>query len=296
MHFTYQTPVGELQQGDLLRVSDQLREELQRYHPYYVANQDYKFMMVLTQSCDLALRNGKCVSRYITLAAVRPLKTLVDRELEKHQRSSIEKVHRICSEERKHYLIDFMNKLLNNNLPDYFYLSEEPSFNVTEPHVAFLTLSIAIASDNYEICTNARFGQLTEIFRAKLGWLVGHIYSRVATPDWVPIATSKENFDKLIDDSLDRVALWLNERILEKIKNEQDRLRKEKKDNKYVLPLEEVNALINKYEVEAEEKRQKIAKLLVKQASNILTGTEPQKLKELENSLVNSSELEKLIS
>ena len=38
--------------------------------------------------------------------------------------------------------------------------------------------------DNYEGLVAARTLTLNEEFRAKLGWLVGNIYSRVATRDW----------------------------------------------------------------------------------------------------------------
>lgn len=298
MHFTYARPKGDLKQGDLIQITDELRQILLKFHPHYAKKTDYSFLVVLTQSCDLVMRNGKCTSRYITLAAARPLETLFYRELEKHQWSNIEKDNTLCASERQYWVRDFVIKLLNNNLPEYFYLAEDAEVGIYEPHVVFLTLSIAIKSEHYDICKSARFGQLEEIFRAKLGWLVGHIYSRVATPDWVPTSMNQEEFENLVDQMLDNMAIWVSGKILERLKAEQKRRRKELHDNTYKLPKEDVIELLGKYiEEEGKEvKRENIAKFVVAQASKILTEVEEDRLKELEYNLVNNEEFEKLIS
>ena len=44
--------------------------------------------------------------------------------------------------------------------------------------------SVAIKADHYEVLQKARIGQLAKEFRAKLGWLVGNMYSRIGTEDW----------------------------------------------------------------------------------------------------------------
>lgn len=299
MHFTYVNPKGDLKQGDLIQITDELRQVLSEFHPHYAKKTDYSFLVVLTQSCDLVMRNGKCTSRYITLAAARPLETLFYRELEKHQRSSIEKDNMICSYKQRVWLEDFMSKLLNNNIPDYFYLAEDAEVGIHEPHVVFLALSVAIKSEHYDICQKARFGQLTDIFGAKLGWLVGHIYSRVATPDWVPTwIENQEDFDALVGQMLNKRVVWVSSTILEKLNAEQKKRRKELQDNKYKLPKEEIFELVVKYieEEEKEERRESIAKFVVEQASKVLTEVSEERWKELEYNLVNNEELEKLIS
>ncbi len=50
MHFTYKRPEDDLQQGDLLKVSDELRQVLQQFHPHYANNSDYHYLMVLTKT------------------------------------------------------------------------------------------------------------------------------------------------------------------------------------------------------------------------------------------------------
>ena len=92
MHFTYQEAKGDLQQGDILQITDKIRDILTQFHPYYAGHRDYCYLMVLTQSCDLACHDAQpCKARYITLAAVRSIETVLNREIVKHQRSSIEK-------------------------------------------------------------------------------------------------------------------------------------------------------------------------------------------------------------
>lgn len=297
MHFTYTHPDGgDLKQGDLLRITDELKQVLTAFHPHYAANPDYSFLIVLTQSCDLAQRNGRCASRYLTLGAVRPLGTLIERELAKHQRGSIQTDNGLCREESRYWLREFLIKLLNNNLQEYFYLAGDPEVGINEPYVAFLTLSIAIKSDHYDMCKSARFGQLDEIFRAKLGWLVGYSYSSVATPDWVPTLVTEEDFGILVDQMLDSIALWVNPNILESLKEEQKRRRKDLQKRNCKIPKEEVHSLIAQYTEEMEARRENIARYFIKEASKVLTEVPPDRLKELEYNLVNSRELEKLIS
>lgn len=295
MHFTYQYPEGALKQGDLLRVTDELREVLEKFHPHYAQNPNYPFLIVLTQSCDLVIAQGKCRSRYITLAAVRPLETLIERELEKHQRSSIETANKICSTDRRYWLKDFFMKLLNNNLSEYFYLAEEPELGIHNPHVAFLALSVAIKSEHYQACLTERFGQLNEIFRAKLGWLVGDIYSRVATPDWVPTRVNQEAFGAMIEQMLDGIAIWVPPQFLEKLKAAQDRRRRKLQDRNFRLPRDEILRLLDSFTEEREQKRENVARFLVKHTSTILKDIKEKQLEELEYSLVNSEELESLL-
>ena len=79
MHFTFEKRVAsdDLQQGDVISRTQQLDAVLKDVHPHYFYGEDYRYFLVLTQSCDLVRRPGYksalCKSRYITLAAIRPL-------------------------------------------------------------------------------------------------------------------------------------------------------------------------------------------------------------------------------
>jgi len=174
----------QLLQGDVLKRDPELINVLQKYHGYYADRENYRYFIILTQSCDLIKRNDKPPSSpYITIAAVRPMEEALRREAKKHQ-EWWQEPERVIDEKIREKLIFFLNRLLNNNSPDYFYLHEELSFGIDGRSCAFLALSVAIKSEHYDLCLKAKIAQLTEEFSIKLGWLVGNMYSRVGTTEW----------------------------------------------------------------------------------------------------------------
>ncbi len=204
MHFTYTDLDKEshLQQGDLLRIDGRLKEVLQKYHLYYATNKDYKFLIVLTQSCDLVPREP-CKAKYINVAAVKPAVMALDKEFSHLRQSEAEEELQLFAKEERHRCRQFVEKLLNNNHSDYFYLEPDASLSFSDPMAAFLKLSIALRTDkHYSKCLENRFGQLRPEFQAKLGWLVGNSYSRVGTSDWLPDKAKKEDWDNRIDSLL----------------------------------------------------------------------------------------------
>lgn len=299
VHFTYDSdpPEGELRQGDLLEITDDLRGTLEEFHPHYANNPDYPFLIVITQSCDLAFRDGKCASRYISLAAVRHLETLIGQEIERQSKSSIEKHRKVFPENKKPWMEDFMKKLLNNNLPGYFYLEPESAFGIDSSYVAYLALSIAIKSDNYQICKEARFASLKEIFRAKLGWLVGSMYSRVATPDWIPARfENSEDFKRKISKILETSIVWVPERAFSRLEVKQEERRKETGDKSYILTSEEIGESTSEFITEQRMKQENITRFLVKETAKVIKGAKQDQLKELESKLLNNQKLQGLIA
>lgn len=195
MHWTYEDPPDQTQlcQGDLLRRSPALEGLLNEFHPFYQRKDDNRFFLVLTQGCDLVLRNGgKCTTPYVTIAAVRPMRLAIDREVQALQRDEIERTLRFGDKSRKAKLDQFIERLLNNNEPSYFYLRREPSCDLAEDHCAFLKLSIPLKAEHYGALVEAKVLQLTEPFQHKLGYLVGNLYSRVGTKDWTDHGTPEE--------------------------------------------------------------------------------------------------------
>lgn len=183
----------DLAQGDLLsRNSGLVGDVLSQYHPYFAAKTANEFFLVLTQSCDLVTgRAGteRCKARYIELAPVRSLKSLLDRQFEGEFIQTNEG-ERIGSENLRSRYEEFCKKIINNNEPRYFFLPQRNDLSMTEDMCAILSPSVAIRCEHYDRCLQARIGQLGEIFQAKLGWLTGQQYSRVGTPDWDPEAAS----------------------------------------------------------------------------------------------------------
>lgn len=162
-------------------------------------------------------RRGHCKARYVTVAAVRPLRLLLEREVAAGQ-NEFEKAAGVASNEVRKRTRQFLERLLNNNEPEYFYLHEDAALGLAESACAFLRLSIGLrAYQHYDVLLAARVLSLTEGFQAKLGWMAGNLYARVGTEDWVPgaVATRRE-FDKHIGEVLDKICTWVDsERLAE---------------------------------------------------------------------------------
>jgi hypothetical protein len=150
------------------------------------------------------------------LAAVRPLDNVLQREAARYQKSPIHRKGCICPETKRDYLYQFLVRLLNNNHPEYFFLYEDASLGLSETCCAFIRLSIAIrANEHYDKCLGAKFLELKESFRAKLGWLAGNLYSRIGTEDWTPENRTKKAFKKMVEDILDRNLFFFDHSVIE---------------------------------------------------------------------------------
>jgi len=214
-HFTYSKikQKKHLTQGDILKKTPEIIKIINEVHPHYLKD-DYKYFMIITQSCDLYKReDGYCSTPYITLAAIRPLETLLEKKQKDYQYSKIEQIAGQINEKNQGKLREFLERLLNNNEPEYFYLHEQVDCGLDGRLVTFLKLSIAIKADlHYKTCLKAKILEISDNFKAKLGWKTGNIYSRVGTKDW-----EKEKMNEQIDIIKRRFKLVKND-ILEYLK------------------------------------------------------------------------------
>ena len=112
-------------------------------------------------------------------------------------------------------LADFTRRLLNNNLPQYFYL-EGAGTQLGLDCCAFPRLSIPIKTDlHYQTCLDAKILQLNDAFQAKLGSLIGQLYSRVGTKDWSP-----EAMETKVSGMLTNLAQWIPDDKVKHLKSE----------------------------------------------------------------------------
>jgi len=228
MHFTYsQTPdENNLHQGDLIKRTPNVEKILEEVHPHYHTKPDYRFFIVLTQSCDLIKRDGNCGARYISIAAVRPIGLAIERFLSDLQYDELEKEFGFCDEGRYNRFHDFLESLLNNNVGDYFFLREEPDVGLEGDHCAFLHLSIALKAEmHYETLLAGKILELKESFQHKLGYLVGQLYARVGTEDWTPNTLTREEFleevnrrANLFREDLEWLPRPVHQRVLKNLK------------------------------------------------------------------------------
>ncbi len=203
IHFTYKEvyDTSSLCQGDLLKITDELKGILKDIHPYFL-NEQYKYFMVLTQSCDLVRRgNDKCKTPYITLAAVKDFDDAFKNLLLKNK--YVEDINGFLLMDTKNWnrAYQLLERLYNNTESDYFFLYKEGTLGFPNSMLAYLKVSITLKADlHYEQCLSAKVLELSDEFKAKLGWLVGNIYSRVGTTDWDSIKTEAEKKNMLSDE------------------------------------------------------------------------------------------------
>lgn len=202
VHFTYKkdSERNSLCQGDLLEITDELRAVLKDVYPYFL-NEQYKYFMVLTQSCDLVRRGEKCKTPYITLAAVRSFDEVFEKLLIKNK--CVEDVNGFLLMDNKNWVraYQLLERIYNNTESDYFFFYKDDLLGLPNSMVASLKVSITLKSElHYEKCLSAKILELSDEFKAKLGWLVGNIYSRVGTTDWESIKTESERKDMISNE------------------------------------------------------------------------------------------------
>lgn len=216
VHFTYKSnpDMNSLCQGDILRITDDLREVLVTVHPYF-QNEQYKYFMVLTQSCDLVRRDKRtCKTPYITLAAVRSFSEFFEKLLISKKYAERASGYLLMDSKQQSSAYQLLERIYNNTETDYFFLYKEDLLDFPESMIASLKVSIALKSElHYDVCLKAKHLELSDEFKAKLGWLVGNIYSRVGTTDWESILTSSERKSKLMEELKSHCVIGSKEQI-----------------------------------------------------------------------------------
>lgn len=224
MHLTYvpDASSGELMQGDVLERTPELNAVLQQVHPHYHDHPKNLFFMVLSQTCDLVRREqfGGCKTPYIAIAPIRSLDLVVERHVSQEDIVAVDAELPVLGGRARNRLTQFIERLLNNNEPRYFYLDGADTC-LPSDCVAFLQLSIPIKSElHFGTCLAAKRLQLTEAFQAKLGWLLGQMFSRVATEDW-----DRESLTAKVGAILNDAAIWVDDQKIKALEAEFEQLK-----------------------------------------------------------------------
>lgn len=219
-HFCYASPkefeANQLLQGDVLKRTPEIERLLGDVHPHFHRHNKNLFFMVLTQSCDLATRGNEPPNAvYVNVAPVRPIDVVIAREITAAQLGGVKGEIPLVTEKSRAKLTDFARRLLNNNVAQYFYL-EGGGTPLGQDCCAFLRLSIPIKTDlHYGACLEAKILQLNDTFQAKLGSLIGQLYSRVGTKDWEPQAREAK-----VKEMLTGVAQWIQDDKVKHLRSE----------------------------------------------------------------------------
>lgn len=202
-HWTYEEapPGADLVQGDILKVSDDLRTTFEEVHPHF-CDCKYSGFLVATQTCDLVRREGRpAKAAYINVAAIRPLDQVASKLIGVVTRPVGDTCFRSSDKEKARQLFERLFDQNEQNL-GLFFLHEDSDCGVDEHSVAFLRVTVALRRDHYDKLVASRMGRLNAEFRAKLGWLLGNLYNRPATPDWTDSPGGRAKLQELIHNSV----------------------------------------------------------------------------------------------
>lgn len=203
-HWTYDVvePTADLAQGDIVEPTSAIRDVLREVHPHFL-DPKYVSFMVLSQSCDLVQRAGNR-GQPINLCVIRELRAVAARLLEVYCGTGMRGI--FCSETRSEGR-KFLDRTINQNeqATGLFYLHPDADAGVSTPSVAMLRIAIALRMEHYRVIQAGRRGRLRPEFQAKLGWLVGNLYSRVGTEDWSEPPGRKKEQRKIVDQVIDNL-------------------------------------------------------------------------------------------
>lgn len=169
----------ELRQGDIIERTPDFAAVLAEAHRHYAEAAQYEYFMVLTPTCNLVIRDGKCSSRYISIAAIRPLSVLLNRQLENYKRS-FKGPAMVCMSTKRKLAEQYVDRILHNEIDGYVFLPGEFFIDGVD-RCAFLVLSVALRASHYSACLAAKRMQLSVDFSAKVGQLASNLYGQVAT-------------------------------------------------------------------------------------------------------------------
>lgn len=198
-----------LAQGDVIRRTPELDGCFEGTHPFGADASVPTYLVVVTQSCDLVKSRLKIP--HITLAPAKPFSVAVESFLQEEERQISGSSVPYYPQRALTKVEDLVRRYLQNTVSDYFFLPEAGHPDLAVDLVVFLRSKIFVDVNNYDTLAGAKIAELADVFRAKLGWLVGDMYSRVATPDFLerepnPKEVKKTYCDKYVRKD-DRI--WL---------------------------------------------------------------------------------------
>lgn len=232
MHFTYEEEMNtdNLSQGDIILASDEIIEIINKY----TKNEEYlssKYYIILTQSCDLVKSEHRVPKTcFLTIAPMYNLDYFTSYVCKKNLPEKLVE-YKIFDEKTKRCLRDALDKLYENNYKECFFLYKCEERKFPRSQVVFLENLITIKLDDvvYQNFIKEKINELSDIFKAKLGYSFGSLYSRVGTKDWEGIIkeTKKEEIKSLLKefDTIDELGIkkaiemkTLEEKDIEEIK------------------------------------------------------------------------------
>lgn len=195
-------PDSALSQGDVLLPQESLLKALREVHPHF-CNSKYLGFMLLTQSCDLLQRGADraCKAPHLEICTIRALDDYIFSILDAECAPVAPGIY---SDSDKPRARDLLTRVFNQNEQalGLFYIHQAPDVTgLVVPAIAVLRVSVALRTEHYEMLRQCRTASMDPAYAAKLGWLVGNLYSRVGVDDWHDSGKGGE-FGDLLEDYL----------------------------------------------------------------------------------------------
>lgn len=208
-HYVYRDHITEtsLLQGDILKVDGDFREHFKSFYPAIKhPDNEIKYVMVLTQSCDLVkTEKRKPKLNHINVCLVRSLDAVIRRVIDEEIKPVSISNTNLLPRDALDQLKDRISKLLNNtDQKTCFFLPNHKPF--TEDMAALLPLSFSFRTEHYETLLNNRVLGLKSEFQAKIGYIISQLYGRIGTADLSDSGWS----DKQIRDYINKLLQHLN--------------------------------------------------------------------------------------
>ena len=146
-HWTYEKkkkPKGDLYQGDIIQRTGPLLKVLGSVHTYF-CDEKYLGFIVISQTCDLVVRGGQCKAKYINLAVIRSLESMMPSFLEEACGTGIPGVF---YEDGRAEIKELVERIINQNEQalGLFYLEPDGDLRLAVESLALLRVSIALRS------------------------------------------------------------------------------------------------------------------------------------------------------
>lgn len=217
-HWTYDefSLESDLEQGDILRPTSELRELFKTVHPHF-SDEKYLGFLIATQTCDLVLRKGQSKAGYISLSTIRPLSQVLTKFIAQVVTSVADGVFPSSEkEEARRFLERVFNQ--NEQALGLFFLHEDADSGIGESAVAMLRVAVTVKNEHYQTLVKSRVGRLKPQYQAKLGWLLGNLYNRPASPDWADFDGGKAKLKEMISQYSSAGITWIDDVLVAEAK------------------------------------------------------------------------------
>jgi len=175
-----------LYQGDIIFIDAAIRSNLKALCQGKIMKAE--FAIVLTQSCDLVKRSefgNKCKAQLIHMGLLSIFDEYFIENLSKYcEKGLFEDKVRIIDQGNAQKLQNSLERLFNNNINDYFFIPEDNGQGLASHYIVDIRDQCLISFDFFEDIIRNKRCELEEIYRAKLGYMISQLFSRIGTKDW----------------------------------------------------------------------------------------------------------------